>query len=96
MRCTIGVGIDPDEYELIFKGGYQGRRTRAAYRPGEGLGLRLAKRVIERHNGQTSVSSVDQKSAFLNTFTLFLPYVQPPIIEEEAHGCSTKEGNRLD
>ena len=78
---NFGVGIDPDEYDKIFQGGYQGRRTRAEYRPGGGRGLALVKRIIERHHGEISVSSVDQKSAFLTTFTVLLPYTQPS--EEE-------------
>nr|MBC7245973.1 PocR ligand-binding domain-containing protein [Chloroflexota bacterium] len=74
---NFGVGIDPDEYDKIFQGGYQGRRTRDEYRPGSGRGLALVKRVIEKHHGEIMVSSVDQKSAFLTTFTVLLPYTQP-------------------
>jgi signal transduction histidine kinase len=37
---NYGVGIDPDEYELIFQRGYQGRQTRREYRSGQaGLAL---------------------------------------------------------
>jgi signal transduction histidine kinase len=78
---NFGVGIDPDEYDKIFQGGYQGRRTRDEYRPGGGRGLALVKRIIEKHHGEILVSSVDQKSAFLTTFTVLLPYTQP--VKEE-------------
>jgi len=92
---NFGVGIDPDEYDKIFEGGYQGRRTVDEYRPGGGRGLRLAKRIIERHHGQIRVSSIDQKSAFLTTFTVFLPFIQPAG-EEDAHGSPSEEDHRLD
>jgi signal transduction histidine kinase len=73
---NFGVGIDPDEYDRIFAGGYQGRRTRAEYRPGSGQGLPYVKRVVDRHHGKVLVTSVNQKSAFLTTFAVLLPYSQ--------------------
>jgi len=90
---NFGVGIDPDEYEKIFEQGYQGRRTQGEYRPGAGHGLTLVKRVVERHHGDISVSSVDQKSAYLTTFTVRLPLIQP---REEGQDESANEENRLD
>jgi signal transduction histidine kinase/ligand-binding sensor protein len=55
-RLTIenfGLGIDEDELHMIFRRGYQGRRSRKAiYEEGEGLGLFQARRIIEAHKGK--------------------------------------------
>ncbi|MGB3495595.1 MAG: hybrid sensor histidine kinase/response regulator [Elainellaceae cyanobacterium] len=48
-----GAGISEDDQEEIFERFRQGRNKRA----GSGLGLHLARRIIEAHNGSIEVSS---------------------------------------
>jgi two-component system sensor histidine kinase GlrK len=45
-----GPGIPPEEREAIFEPFLRG--SRAPARPGSGLGLFIAKRVIEAHGGE--------------------------------------------
>lgn len=74
---NFGVGIDKDEYDKIFVEGYQGRHTVDEYRTGAGMGLAFVKEAIERHHGKIEVHSIDQQSAHLNIFSIYLPYEQP-------------------
>ncbi len=84
---NYGVGIDPDEYQLIFERGYQGRHTQREYRSGAGRGLPLAKHYIEHiHRGTLkvrsecvgSVSPEDNRpQPYITRFTAWLPAKQP-------------------
>jgi signal transduction histidine kinase len=82
---NYGVGIESDEYELIFQRGYQGRQTRREFRSGAGRGLPLAQHYIERiHHGSIRVQSEcvgDVKDAsrpqpYRTRFTVWLPLKQ--------------------
>jgi PAS domain S-box-containing protein len=55
--CVIddGPGIDPAEHERIFEPFQRGRAATGA--PGAGLGLALARRIIERHGGDMGVDA---------------------------------------
>jgi signal transduction histidine kinase len=65
-----GIGIAPDEAELIFERFYRSKDQRLSAITGTGLGLTLAREVIRLHGGEISVrSQVDQGS----TFTLTVP-----------------------
>ena len=50
-----GIGIPPDELRHIFQPFYRGANT-SGYK-GTGIGLALAKRIVELHNGHLSVES---------------------------------------
>lgn len=73
---NYGVGIEPDEYDLIFEPGYQGRLTRNEYRSGSGNGLYFVKKVVDLHGGTVHVSSTPVGSAYLTRFTIRLPFRQ--------------------
>ena len=58
VRITdTGIGIPPEEIEKVFQSFYQvDRRLNRAYE-GAGIGLTLAKRYLELHNGSLQLSS---------------------------------------
>ena len=65
-----GIGIRPEELELIFERFYRARDTRVAKITGTGLGLTLAREVARLHGGDITVQSQLDKGS---TFTLVLP-----------------------
>lgn len=65
-----GIGIAKDKLENIFKSFYQvDGSTRRKY-GGTGIGLYICKKIIEGHNGQILVESVEGKGS---EFTIQLP-----------------------
>ncbi len=71
---NFGVGILPEEYDKIFKPGYQGKLTEREYRTGSGRGLYFVNKVIDAHRGKIKVVSTDQLSGWLTTFSVCLPF----------------------
>lgn len=65
-----GIGIKPEEAELIFEKFYRAKDKRINGITGSGLGLAIARQVIRLHGGDISVSSQIDKGS---TFTLTLP-----------------------
>jgi len=58
-----GVGVPPDERDLLFTPFYRTSRTRDV--PGTGLGLHISKRLAERHGGELRLeASSDAGSVF--------------------------------
>jgi two-component system, OmpR family, heavy metal sensor histidine kinase CusS len=68
-----GCGIDPIDLPRIFDRFYRAAHTRSSSPGPGGLGLSLAKWVIEQHHGTISVRSVVNEGS---TFTIYLPAVQ--------------------
>jgi signal transduction histidine kinase len=69
-----GEGIPAEDLSNIFERFYRVDKSRARATGGSGLGLTIAKRLIEAHGGQIEVvSQIDQGTRF--TFTL--PVAQP-------------------
>jgi signal transduction histidine kinase len=72
-----GMGISDDDLPRIFSAFFRGERSRSRGTGGVGLGLTLAKRIVEAHGGKIEVQSgVGQGS----TFRAYLPlsHSQPP------------------
>jgi signal transduction histidine kinase len=67
-----GPGIPEEDWELIFHKGYtvEGARGRPPKEGGQGLGLYIAKLVVEKHGGNIDVTSELGKGT---TFTITLP-----------------------
>jgi signal transduction histidine kinase len=73
-RATItirdhGIGIPEDELARIFDFGFVGRRARALNYDGSGIGLFLARRIVEAHRGGICVASDTSGTVF----TVWLP-----------------------
>lgn len=66
-----GAGIDPQDLPRIFDRFYRADVSRSRQNvPGYGLGLSIAKRIVDQHGGQLSATSAKGKGA---TFTIRLP-----------------------
>jgi heavy metal sensor kinase len=65
-----GVGIAPEHLPHVFERFYRADRSRSGDAPHAGLGLAIAKSIIESHGGTISASSTPGAGA---TFTLHLP-----------------------
>lgn len=63
-----GIGFDPAYSERIFAV-FQRLHPREAY-PGNGIGLAICKRIVERHHGKISITSIEGKGT---TVTVVLP-----------------------
>lgn len=74
VKITVadqGVGIDGKDIPLLFGRFYRADKSRTqSETQGYGLGLSIAKEIVEKHQGQISVSSVVGKGS---TFTIQLP-----------------------
>ncbi|MEM7127730.1 MAG: GAF domain-containing sensor histidine kinase [Chloroflexota bacterium] len=65
-----GLGIPPEEVALLFERFYRGKQVSQLNIPGSGLGLSMVKQIIEQHNGEIEVESVEGKGS---TFRIWLP-----------------------
>jgi signal transduction histidine kinase len=65
-----GEGIPPEDLPMIFERFYRVDKSRARRTGGSGLGLTIAKRLVEAHGGTIGVKSQPGKGS---TFTFTLP-----------------------
>jgi len=69
-----GVGISDEDIPHIFNRFYRAEKSRSKdISPGYGLGLSIAEKIINRHNGSIEVESELKKGT---TFTVMLPHKQ--------------------
>ncbi|HEU4686583.1 MAG TPA: ATP-binding protein, partial [Nitrospira sp.] len=57
----VGPGIPPEDLPHIFERFYQGRTKSKQGLPGSGLGLALAKKIVEAHGGRIWIESEVKK-----------------------------------
>jgi two-component system sensor histidine kinase VicK len=69
-----GPGIPTEDLARIFDRFYQADKSRSRERGGTGLGLTIAKEIIQAHHGTINVQS---KSDQGSTFTVILPVIRP-------------------
>ncbi len=74
-HCSIivkdtGIGIPADQLDKIFDRFYQVDSSQTREHEGSGLGMALAKELVELHHGTISLESLEGKGA---TFTVRLP-----------------------
>lgn len=65
-----GVGISEAELGEIFTPFFRSKREDVQIQPGTGLGLAISKTLIELHDGQIQISSIENEGS---TFTVILP-----------------------
>ncbi|MGH9421753.1 MAG: sensor histidine kinase, partial [Thermoanaerobaculia bacterium] len=65
-----GIGIPRDEIPKLFERFHRARNVSSRYYGGLGLGLYIAKAIVEAHNGAIGVASEEGQGA---TFTIRLP-----------------------
>ena len=67
-----GIGIPERDLPLLFERFFRGERARRAYQGGSGLGLSIARWIVDAHKGRIEVKSRVGEGA---TFTVKLPLV---------------------
>jgi signal transduction histidine kinase len=72
--ADTGIGIAPDQLPKIFDAFYQVDGSSTREYGGAGLGLSIAKNLVEAHRGKLSVTSVPQQGT---VFTVVLPQMLP-------------------
>lgn len=75
-----GTGIAEDEQDKIFDRFYQVDSSQTRAHEGSGLGMALARELVELHHGSISVDSIPGKGT---TFTVLLPRSTNTFPEEE-------------
>ena len=77
--ADTGVGIPPADLPYVFERFYRVDRSRVRATGGAGLGLTIAKRLVEAHCGTISVESEPGKGT---QFTFTLPKNAPPVAHD--------------
>jgi signal transduction histidine kinase len=60
MKISVsdqGIGISPEDCARVFEKYYRSDSKEVTSRSGHGLGLYLAKRIVELHHGTVSIQS---------------------------------------
>jgi signal transduction histidine kinase len=66
----FGIGIPPEDLDLIFTRFYRSAIARSSKKTGSGLGLAIVEAIVQKHGGRLKVVSALGKGT---TFTLTLP-----------------------
>jgi signal transduction histidine kinase len=72
--ADTGAGISPDHLPFIFDQFYQINRSKRTGDKGSGLGLTIAKKIVEAHGGQLQVSS---EAGTGSVFSVSIPKAPP-------------------
>jgi two-component system sensor histidine kinase VicK len=73
--CDRGIGIPNDELAQVFERFHRGRQVSSTNYGGLGLGLYIARQIVERHGGTIWVES---KEGSGTTFSFSLPVTSVP------------------
>jgi signal transduction histidine kinase len=75
LKLTItdeGIGLHPEDAAHLFEKFYRGKNARNAVPNGMGLGLYIAKTILELHNGKIWA----QQDGAKTVFSIELPYTE--------------------
>ncbi|MGR8999436.1 MAG: sensor histidine kinase [Gammaproteobacteria bacterium] len=67
-----GIGIPAQDLERIFERNFRSRNARLSRDDGTGLGLPMAKSILQAHGGEITVTSIENSGS---TFTVTLPVI---------------------
>jgi CheY-like chemotaxis protein len=80
IRTTdTGIGIDPDQLDLIFNAFEQGQSSITRRFGGLGLGLAISKAMVTAHRGRISAESAGKDKG--STFVVRLQTVPTPVVD---------------
>ncbi|HVA25283.1 MAG TPA: HAMP domain-containing sensor histidine kinase [Chloroflexota bacterium] len=88
---NTGEGIPPEHLERIFDRFYRANRARARVEGGAGLGLAIAKALVEAHGGQLTVASVQGLGT---TATVKLKLIAPPSLAARLAHLATRRAHQ--
>ena len=74
-----GIGIKPEDHEIIFESFRQVDSSTVREYGGPGLGLAISRRLVEMHEGYIWVDSVPGVGS---TFTVLLPVIQLGLVDD--------------
>ncbi len=86
-----GIGIAPDDLKRIFDRFYQAEPSRVRKGEGSGLGLSIARWIVDAHGGKIRVTS---EVGVGTTFSVTLPHMEEHI-SHVTHAAVTRPGRRL-
>jgi PAS domain S-box-containing protein len=89
-----GIGIEPHVLPRIFNAFEQGEQTKTRRFGGLGLGLSIAKAVVELHNGRLTAASEGQNQGSVFTVELDPIATQPGHTVAEAAPAPRQDGQR--
>jgi signal transduction histidine kinase len=84
LRCSVkdtGVGLDPEQAKNLFKPFSRATDASKTNATGTGLGLYVAKKIIEYHGGKAWAESEGKGKG--STFIIEMPYDQSNVPEPE-------------
>ncbi len=67
--CDWGFGVESTESERVFEGGYKSKKSWFLEIRGQGLGLMIARQIIEAHGGTLNLTGFQSPTEF----TIWLP-----------------------
>jgi PAS domain S-box-containing protein len=85
-----GIGIDPSRLHSIFEPFVQGQTTLARSEGGLGIGLTIARRMVELHDGELTAHSAGLGAG--TEFRLTLPLASTPMVAAPAPAPSRIDG----
>jgi len=92
LRVTVadrGPGIDPGEQPFVFDKFFRGKKQRVQTAGGTGMGLAIAKAIVEAHGGGIELSSEAGQGS---RFTFWLPLHGTELRAQGAVAASRNSG----